>query len=296
MEKGNGNRIGRRNGASMSPFRYPGGKAFFADELAKVIQKMPGGITSYLEPYAGGAGAAIRLLGADLVDNIYLNDADVRVYEVWRAITQENERFIEEINKTPIDLKTWYLKKDIVDHPNIANDGFELGFATFFLNRTNRSGIVQGAGPIGGFKQEGAWKLDVRFNKKAIIERVAWIGRNSDRIHLSNENGLSFIKRTSSIIDLERSLYFVDPPYVAAGSRLYLNGMMERDHRLLGAYLCSGVIPHWIVTYDDCPLIRSSYAGANIERLEVLYSLQNKRVEGEILVRPSSSIAHPLET
>lgn len=294
VEQECGNRIGRRNGAAMSPFRYPGGKAFFADELAKVIQEMPGGITGYLEPYAGGAGAAIRLLGANVVDNIYLNDADIRVYEVWRAMKYENDRFVAAIEETPVNLNTWYVQKCIVDNPATARDGFELGFATFFLNRTNRSGIVRGAGPIGGYKQEGAWKLDVRFNKSAIVERVKWIGQNADRIHLSNMDGLSFIKKSSNEIDLSRSLYFVDPPYVSAGSRLYLNGMRDRDHRVLGAYLCSGVIPHWIVTYDDCPLIRDSYSGAQIKRLEVLYSLQNKRVEGEILVTPNRPKIHAL--
>lgn len=41
----------------------------------------------------------------------------------------------------------------------------EIGFATFFLNRTNRSGILK-AGVIGGKAQLGKWKIDVRFNKK----------------------------------------------------------------------------------------------------------------------------------
>ncbi len=284
--KGN-SKTGRRHSAAMSPFRYPGGKAFFADELRLAVEQLPGGITAYLEPYAGGAGAAIRLLGINAVDTVYLNDADVRVYEAWRAMTHENQRFLEAVQSTPIDLDTWWVHKRIVDDPSLASDRFALGFATFFLNRTNRSGIVRGAGPIGGYKQEGEWKLDVRFNRAAIVERVSWIGKNADRIVLSNSDGLAFVKETSGKVDLNRSLYFIDPPYVAAGSRLYLNGMQERDHRLLGAYMCSGIIPHWIVTYDDHVLIREAYKGACIERLEVLYSLQNKRLEGEILVTPN---------
>jgi DNA adenine methylase len=286
--------ISRRDSAAMSPFRYPGGKAFFANELHRALDALPGGSRIYLEPYAGGAGAAIRLLGANVVDLIYLNDADVRVYQAWRAITTENERFIEALLNTPVNLDSWFRYKHVVDNPLQANDEFELGFATFFLNRTNRSGIVRGAGPIGGYHQGGDWKLDVRFNRQAMVERVTWLGQNASRIILSNMDGLQFVKSTSNSIDLERSLYFIDPPYVSAGSRLYLNGMKARDHRILGAYLCAGIIPNWIVTYDDCELIREAYRGAQIDRLEVLYSLQHKRLEGEILVRPTRSLGfHP---
>ncbi|MFD1950689.1 DNA adenine methylase [Sphingomonas arantia] len=279
-------RISRRACAAMSPFRYPGGKAFFAEALHHAVQALPGGITAYLEPYAGGAGAAIRLLGTNSVDLIYLNDADIRVYSAWRAMIAHNARFLDALADVVVGIDEWWHHKAIVDDPTLATDEFELGFATFFLNRTNRSGIVQGAGPIGGYAQNGDWKLDVRFNRAAMIERIKWLGANADRIKLSNMNGLKFVQQTSNEIDLERSLYFIDPPYVTAGSRLYLNAMKTRDHILLGAYLCAGVIPHWIVTYDDCELIRNTYKGAHISRLDVLYSLQKKRLEGEILVTP----------
>lgn len=273
----------------MSPFRYPGGKAFFAEELHRAVQAMPGGITAYLEPYAGGAGAAIRLLGTEAVDLIYLNDADIRIYSAWRAMIVHNARFLDTLADAVVNMDEWWRHKAIVDDPTLARDEFEIGFATFFLNRTNRSGIIRGAGPIGGYAQQGDWKLDARFNRVAMIERIRWLGSNADRIRLSNMDGLKFVQSTSSKVDLERSLYFIDPPYVAAGSRLYLNGMKRRDHILLGAYLCAGLIPHWIVTYDDCELIRDAYKDANISRLDVLYSLQNKRLEGEILVTPISA-------
>lgn len=279
-------KVARRDRAAMSPFRYPGGKAFFADHLRNVIERLPGGTTRYLEPYAGGAGAALRLLGVDAVDVVHLNDADPRVFHAWRSLLHETERFIDEIANVPVTIETWYRQKAIINNPE-GHDSFALGFATFFMNRTNRSGIVQGAGPIGGLEQKGDWRLDVRFNRDAVIERVSWLGSQRTRIVLSNLDGLEFVKRTSNDVDLARSLYFIDPPYVAAGARLYMNGMRERDHRVLGAYLCSGIIPNWIVTYDDCRLIRECYAGANIDRLDVMYSLQRKRTEGEVLITPN---------
>lgn len=285
MEQQATGKVTRRHRTAMSPFRYPGGKAFFADHLREAVEKLPGGTTRYLEPYAGGAGAALRLLGVDAVDFVHLNDADPCVFHAWHALIHDTERFIDRVANVPVNIATWHEQKAIVAHPASA-DSFSLGFATFFMNRTNRSGIVQGAGPIGGYEQKGDWRLDVRFNREAVIERVKWLGSQRDRVILSNLDGLRFLKETSNTIDLARSLYFVDPPYVSAGSRLYMNGMKERDHRVLGAYLCSGIIPNWIVTYDDCPLIRKSYEGAQIETLNVLYSLQRKRTEGEVLITP----------
>lgn len=69
-----------------------------------------------------------------------------------------------------------------------------IGFSTFFLNRTNRSGILKG-GVIGGKNQEGQWKLDARYNKSDLISRIQKISKNRERIDLYNMDAIDFIKR-----------------------------------------------------------------------------------------------------
>jgi DNA adenine methylase len=267
---------------SISPFRYPGGKAFLYKYLLNRVKALPAEPRYYAEPFCGGAGAAVILLKLGAVYQIHLNDADPKVYAAWKAILDEAERFAEAILRTAVDLATWHTSRQIVE--SASNTSFELGFATFFLNRTSRSGIVSGAGPIGGYDQRGNWKIDARFNRHALIERVRWLGSMKDRIKLTQEDGLTFLSRSPGRLPIDQTLFFVDPPYVTAGGRLYLNEMNEAKHIALSDMLQNENLPHWVMTYDDHPLIRNLYRERTIRDLAVTYSLQNKRKEREIII------------
>lgn len=274
---------------SISPFRYPGGKAFLYKLLYNSLQRLPEGERVYAEPFCGGAGSAVILLKLGAVSKIHLNDADPKVYSAWHAILTEPERFAKAIHDTPIDMPTWYAARDIVQ--NSTEVGFELGFATFFLNRTSRSGIVAGSGPIGGYDQQGTWKIDARFNRDALAERVKWLGSVEDRIVLTQEDALTFLTRSRDRLPLDQTLFFVDPPYVTAGGRLYLNAMNEEKHIALSDILQGGSLPHWLLTYDDHPLIRGLYQEMTISDLAVTYSLQSKRKEREVLISDQAATA-----
>jgi len=267
---------------SISPFRYPGGKAFLYKYLLGRVKSLPAGSRYYAEPFCGGAGAAVILLKLDAVDRIHLNDADPKVYSAWKCILEETDRFAAAIFETPVSLETWHASRKIVD--SASKSSFELGFATFFLNRTSRSGIVIGAGPIGGYDQRGNWKIDARFNRDALVERVRWLGLMKDRIKLTQEDALTFLSRSAGRLPIDRTLFFIDPPYVTAGGRLYLNAMNEAKHIALSDMLQDGTLPHWVLTYDNHPLIRTLYGERTIKDLAVTYSLQNKRKEREILI------------
>ncbi len=281
--------LGPKKIPSRSPFRYPGGKGFFAYALAEMIAATPD-IKDYAEPYAGGASAALHLLASGSVKRIFLNDADPRIYAAWTAILHRNEEFVERLESISINMDTWHKCLHLVLEPTAETDAFELGLATFFLNRTNRSGIILGAGPIGGYAQAGKWKVDARFYRDTMIQRVRWLGQRSEFIHVSNLDGLTFIKRCWTGDESATTFLFIDPPYVAAGSRLYLNGMDEDGHRQLGEFFQRSTGRNWAMTYDDCPLIREIYAGMHIENLAVTYSLQHKRKAAEVLIRPPSLV------
>jgi DNA adenine methylase len=272
---------------SLSPFRYPGGKAFLSAFLSERIPVVAGE-RHYAEPFCGGAGAALILLKSGKVQHLHLNDADVRIYSAWRAMLHETDRFVDRLLNTSVDMPEWYKASDLVKSGTGSSYDFDIGFATFFLNRTSRSGIIVGAGPIGGYNQTGKWKIDARFNPYNLAERVRWIGSASSQISLTNEDALTFLHRSIDRTPLERTLFFVDPPYVQAGGRLYLNAMNEGKHIALSDILQESRIKHWVLTYDDHPLIRSIYREQKIENLAVTYSLQNKRKENEVLIQPAS--------
>ncbi|MDN2567923.1 DNA adenine methylase [Aquibium sp. A9E412] len=270
---------------SASPFRYPGGKGFLTGYLASQLETLTAGDRHYAEPFCGGAGAAINLLEDGAVATIHLNDADIRVHSAWRAIVQETDRFLERLANVPLTLEEWHASRDLLISSEAGEYSFELGFATYFINRTSRAGIILGSGPIGGYRQTGRWKIDARFYRESMSRRIAWIGENRDRIRLTNEDALVFMARAKDRMPLERTLLFVDPPYVQAGSKLYLNAMSESKHSALADMLQSGGYPHWILTYDNHPLIHRLYADFTLRSIQVNYSLRSARKEREVLVQ-----------
>lgn len=281
-----GRRSKDRQGAGCTPFRYPGGKAFIADLLEERILQVEGAITSYAEPYAGGAGAAVELLARGTVERVILNDFDRRIYATWWAILNRTDEFVERINSTPVTLEIWHACRDLVVENGRDTDLFELGFATYFLNRTNRSGVIVGAGPIGGYGQTGKWLIDARWYPDTMTRRVRWLGERRDHIELHNEDGLRFLQSFETE-EMKRIFFFIDPPYVRAGAKLYMNAMSDLKHCDLAAFLTGdAAVPHWLVTYDDCPLIADAYQTAAVERLPVRYSLHRKRTEHEVCVVP----------
>ncbi|PZO73052.1 MAG: DNA methyltransferase [Sphingomonas taxi] len=288
----NVNDFGRRSkdrfGAGCTPFRYPGGKAFLTDFLEEQIVAAEG-VTAYAEPYAGGAGAAIELLARGTVDRIVLNDFDNRVHAAWWAMLHQTNEFIDLVLSTPVNMDSWRRCQQLVVDNDRSGDKLALGFATYFLNRTNHSGVILGAGPIGGHSQTGKWLIDARYYAETMVRRIRWLGDRKEDIALSNEDGLAFLKKFPAAYR-DSTFFFIDPPYVQAGAKLYLNAMSDLKHQDLAAYLtATGNLKNWLVTYDDCQLIHDAYSTAQVDKLAVRYSLRTKRTEHEVCVMPSQA-------
>lgn len=243
----------------------------------------------FAEPFCGGAGAALILLADGDADLIILNDADLRIYSAWRAMLHEGDRFVEKLRSVRLSMPEWYYHRDLVAGFSGDKYDFDVGFSTFYMNRTTRSGIILNAGPIGGYDQRGQWKLDARFNVERLVKQVMWLAENRERIQLSNVDAMSFIDRARRKPSSDNTLFFVDPPYVRAGGRLYYDGMSEAKHVALSDILTSGTVKNWVLTYDDAPLIRELYKSQKCSNISVNYSLQSKRRENEILVEPDYS-------
>ncbi len=253
----------------------------------RMSQLDPASERIFVEPFCGGAGAALILLADGDADVVMLNDADLRIYSAWRAMLQEPARFVAKLRSVRLDMPEWYHHRGIVAGFSESSYDFELGFSTFYMNRTTRSGIVLNAGPIGGYGQRGQWKLDARFNVERLANQVLWLAERGNRIQLSNADALSFIDRVRRSPAADYTLFFIDPPYVKAGGRLYFDGMSEAKHVALSDILTSESVKNWVLTYDDVPLIRQLYKSQKCSNISVNYSLHLKRRENEILVEPN---------
>lgn len=271
-----------------SPLRYPGGKAKLTNFLAQVLACNDIVEPCYIEPYAGGAGAALALLAEEYVDSIIINDADPRIYCFWKAVTEHNDDFLNLLSSTSITVSQWRRQRDIYDVCD-AREVLRVGFATFFLNRTTRSGIVHNGGPIGGYDQAGNYKIDARFNRESLIRRVQRIGAYADRIMISAKDGLSLLKKINlSKGRARRCFVYLDPPYYVKGAELYLNRFTHPQHRTLARYLKSGKNFPWIMTYDNVEPIRALYSGFIQHSFDLSYSAYERRKGKELLIHPNN--------
>lgn len=263
-----------------SPLRYPGGKSKLSKFIAQVIANLQMEKCTYIEPFAGGAGVALSLLLDGIVDNIVINDYDKSIYAFWRAIKQDTKTLIDKIQHTPITIEEWYRQKEI--YINSHSYSAELAFATLFLNRTNRSGILN-AGPIGGFKQDGEWKLDVRFNRDALISKIQLIYEHRKNIYVYNKDIISLLRNYIPRFEGQMFIYF-DPPYYNKGQKLYKNFFSHEDHKRIHDVIVQEIKAPWIITYDDVSEIAEIYADYSMRKFDLIYSAANKGLASELMI------------
>lgn len=264
-----------------SPLRYPGGKSKLYPYVSELLKLNFKSKPIYVEAYAGGFGLGIELLMNDDVSQVFINDYDYCIYSFWKCVTSQklHGKFIEKIETTNINIKTWKKQKEIyTNHQKYSM--LEVGFATFFLNRTNRSGILL-SNPIGGINQTGNYKIDCRFDRQKLISLINKIYLKRKQILVFNEDAEVFIPKIDS--KYEDVFFNFDPPYVQAGPKLYKNSYKREDHLSI-ATIIQNVKNKWILTYDDDNLIRDTYSNFKCKEYKLRYSLQNKVEATELII------------
>ncbi len=264
----------------LSPLRYPGGKARVAPYLAALIRGQRVRPRVYAEPFAGGAGAAVRLLVDEVVRAIRLNDLSPGVAAFWRCVFFETEDFARQIETATVDMSRWHEARGVFESPE-GKSTMDLGFATFYLNRCNRSGIL-GARPIGGLNQTGTWRIDARFNREELAARVRFLGQYRRRVDVTQLDARAFLSEVESLGD--DLFMYVDPPYIAQGDGLYLDSLSYEDHRQLAAQLVSTSVP-WMLTYDVSEKVTQElYSGLRTARFDIAHTAQRQHVGSELVV------------
>lgn len=265
-----------------SPLRYPGGKARFAPFIAEVMRTngLDGG--HYLEPFAGGAGVALELLFDGHACHIHINDLDPAVHAFWSAATSDTEGLLKLLYETPITMDEWHRLRQIMLTQDSSLSLTVRGFATLFVNRTNRSGILKG-GVIGGKAQNGTYKLDARFNKEMIAARLERIGLHASSITVHQEDAYSLLSRASDLLP-DRSLIYLDPPYYVKGRDLYRNFYKHDDHLQIAQLLQSPEFNRqWVVSYDNAPQICEMYSDTEALKYGLHYTAQARYVGDEVM-------------
>ena len=264
-----------------SPLRYPGGKASLTPLLRGIRRLNDIEDFAIAEPFAGGAGASLSLLYAADTPEIHINDFDVAIHDFWWSAVHNSAGLLHYLDTVPISVKEWERWRAVYHSARASR--LRRGFAAFYLNRCNRSGIIKDGSVIGGLDQRGPWKIGARFNRQGLRERLQRLAAFAERIHVTGDDGIDFLGATVGA----RTMWFLDPPYYAKGPTLYMNGLDPAYHERLAQALAVRQNTAWVLTYDDCPEIRALYSDwASMHPFSLRYVAAERRSGNEVLITP----------
>lgn len=263
-----------------SPLRYPGGKNKLSAFVAKIciVNNING---HYVEPYSGGASVALFLLIEGFVNKITINDRDRSIYAFWHSVLNKTNELCELIENAELTISEWKRQKDVQGNKKTV-DLLTLGFSTFYLNRTNRSGILNG-GVMGGIEQNGNYLMDCRFNTIELIQRIRLISKHKENIRLYKKDAIKLIDKIQIEAKNDNVIFYFDPPYYLKASTLYMNHYEVNNHKKVSDKIKSIQNIKWIISYDNVPEIQKLYADCDKKEFSFKHTAYESRVGKEII-------------
>ncbi len=265
----------------LSPLRYPGGKGLILRFVREIVLRNRLLGSTYVEPFAGGAAVALGLLRSGDVDQAIIGDTDPAIAAFWRAALQHPDELRELVETCEVSIDTWHEQAHALQHTD-PSETINLGFAAFFLNRTNHSGILR-ARPIGGLNQDGPYKLDCRFNKTNLIQRLDQVARLANRVTVHGGDAVELLVHLA-FDNSQTTFVYADPPYLTKSTDLYLDTMTYSRHQRL-ASLLAATYSKWIVSYDCDPRIaRDLYPKCEVLQFDLRHSAGRSHRGKELMV------------
>lgn len=246
----------------LSPLRYPGSKRQLVAVVQRLISANVPPPSLFVEPFCGGASTSLRLLVAGQAHRSWLNDLDPLVHAFWRVAAFDTMWLVDAMHAEPVTVDRWEYHR--ATRPSNLRDR---AIKCLFLNRTTFSGILhRKAGPIGGKSQTSTYRIDCRFNKPQLEQRIRLVGALAaaglivEVTSLDYEDLIRRLRR-ELLLPADEVVVYLDPPYVDKARTLYewsFEGAAEHDR--LSNVLAS--MPwRWVLSYDDHEVIRALYSG-----------------------------------
>src|SRR5882762_4944322 len=94
-----------------TPLRYPGGKTQLSPFVIDLLKANDLFYGHYVEPFAGGAGIAWRLLLNNYVTHIHINDIDPAIHAFWHCALNRTDELCEKIQATKVTVTGWRRQK-----------------------------------------------------------------------------------------------------------------------------------------------------------------------------------------
>lgn len=245
-----------------SPLRYPGGKS---RAIKQILPLIPSDILEFREPFVGGGSVFIALSQIISKTSFWINDINNDLYCFWKEINNNIDKLIQsiqEIFSQNNDGRKLYL---YYKNENHKFSEYERAVRFFVLNRITFSGIADS----GGYSQSA---FEKRFTQSS-IKRLEELKKIFNNIKVTNYDYNEVVNITGKNVFI-----FLDPPYYSVmKSKLYgKKGHLHTsfDH-VRFAETMKKIKHRWLITYDDCPIIRDLFKFANITTWELQYGMNN---------------------
>ena len=227
-----------------SPFRYPGGKTWLIPTVRKWL-KQEQNVKELIEPFAGGGIVSLTAAFENLAKHITMVELDEEIASVWEVIINgETEWLANKIINFELNLVN--ANNELKKENKTIND---IAFSTILKNRILHGGIItKGAGLIKN--GENGKGIHSRWYPKTLNDRILNINQIKSKISFILGDAFSILescKRT------EDTYFFIDPPYLKAGKRLYSHSEIDHDKLF---FMVSELEGKFMMTYEDSSEIR----------------------------------------
>ena len=241
-----------------SPLRYPGGK----NRAIKFIYSfIPTKEKMLCSPFLGGGSIELAC-----TTRMHVNGSDIfsPLVDFWQELIDNPELLADEVERYyPLSRDNFYRLQGSYTH---LESRIERAAAFFVLNRSSFSGTTLSGGMSPGHP---------RFTRSA-IERIR-------SFHVSNFE-VECADFRNAIAKHSNAFLYLDPPYVNGQALYGIKGDTHRGfkHQELAEILRNR--EHWIMSYNDCKIIRELYCDNPIISLEWVYGMSKNKHSNEVLI------------
>ncbi|MBX9735480.1 MAG: DNA adenine methylase [Phycisphaerales bacterium] len=258
-----------------SPFRYPGGKTWLIPWIRRWLTSLPERPVEFVEAFAGGASVGLTVGVESLADHVSLVELDRDVYSVWRTILSPAvSSFTDRILHFAV---TEASVRAIIASP--VRSWPDRAFRTLIRNRMQHGGILAAGASLMREGENGNGLLS-RWYPETLVRRIEEIHAHRRRFGALMVDAFGVLRANAH---RPECAYFVDPPYVAAGRRLYAHHQI--DHEALFRS-CSKLAGPFLMTYDDSPEIQGLAKKYGFDTARVPMKSRQHIVKKELLVGP----------
>ncbi|WP_069637172.1 DNA adenine methylase [Campylobacter pinnipediorum] len=241
-------------------FGWVGGKSKLAKDIIALMPKHD----KYVEVF-GGALSVFYQKSPSKCE--ILNDINGELINLHRIIKTRPQSLNIELNNMLRSREIFYLIKDKKLKPRNNIQRAALYFyliSLSFGSKGNNFAMAKGRNPKNIYRD---FTLQSRRLKRAIIENMSY-------------------ERLIKEYDSKDTLFYLDPPYV--GTESYYKTPKDfniADHKNL-SYILSNINAKFILSYNDCDLVRELYSDFTIKELSIRYTLNAKtnKINKELLI------------